>query len=144
MKSRALIMAGCLFALGIASCGPKTETPSTTDSSAVKTDTMPKPNDSVPVTPVDTAKKPSDTMVLKPNDSLKHTDSVKKSGTTSTPKETKPAVKSSGSKSTGTGTNTGTGGTPSGESKPRRSSGGVLNTNPPANGGGVGESKPRR
>jgi hypothetical protein len=45
-------MAGCLLTFGLASCGPKTETPATTDSTAASKDTVATPA-------VDTTAKPT-------------------------------------------------------------------------------------
>jgi hypothetical protein len=134
MNVRALIMAGCLLTFGLASCGPKTETPATTDSTAAQKDTVTTPTVDTTAKPTvgDTATSPVlDSAMNKKDTATLLTDSAIHSSTKK-PEAKKPATsskststkESSNNNTVGTSTSptsaegrrtgTGTGETPSG------------------------------
>lgn len=101
MKSRSLIIFGCVLALGIASCGGGQEEPGTSDTTAVDTlRTTPAPDTTVKVDSTDTTlidRTRTDTAIITTDTTVK----TGKTVTTST-RETKGSTKSSssGSKTT--------------------------------------------
>jgi hypothetical protein len=136
MKSRSLIIAGCLLALGIASCDTRNEEEPAADDTTVVRDTTPAPVDVADTTLIEKTR--VDTAIITQDTTVK-TGKTVTTDDDKTPAKSTPAKKTtSGSKSTSSGSTPTTADPSVRESEVRRDNQGGSGTGTPT------ESRPRR